>query len=386
MNAYFDGTITLAPTSTIVMITDSTYVESSVQKPFSIILNPQGVTFGALGNRTYGEADFTVSATADSGLPVSFTSQTSSVCSVVSATVHLVSAGLCTIEASQAGDGATWAAATPVDQSFTVAPQPATLTYTGNTLWSAGTGTTAAVTLTGQVTGDGSPNTDLTKASVDFQVFSSSNNTATPDHTCTAAANAAGVVTCGLTLGIDNWTVVMAVSPGTTDFTAPDADPAIVTVYQPKAGRYALGAGTVVDPSYHNLPVAVSSSHPNGRFGFAVWYASNGKTPQGAMTYVFRGADGYNYRIISTSWLGGALAFGTGVTSFSGRAWVIVTDPTTRQLVPGLSGIGYTYRVDVKDASTDTFALSVWNSKGALYHQVGTSSSELAVTTGGVLV
>ena len=88
----------------------------------------QSITFGALGNKTFGDAPFGVSATASSGLPVSFSSQTPAVCTVAGSTVSLVSGGQCTVRASQAGD-ANWAAATPVDQSFTVAAAAQSITF-----------------------------------------------------------------------------------------------------------------------------------------------------------------------------------------------------------------------------------------------------------------
>jgi hypothetical protein len=54
-------------------------------------------------------------------LPVSFNSQTTSVCTVSGSLVTLVAVGTCTIQATQAGN-ATYAAATPVNQSFQVTP------------------------------------------------------------------------------------------------------------------------------------------------------------------------------------------------------------------------------------------------------------------------
>ncbi|OQX04579.1 MAG: hypothetical protein BWK73_35835 [Thiothrix lacustris] len=83
------------------------------------VKNTQTINFGALGNKTLGNADFAISASASSGLAVSFSSQTPSVCSVAGTSVHLVAAGTCTIRASQAGN-ATYSAAVDVDQSFTV--------------------------------------------------------------------------------------------------------------------------------------------------------------------------------------------------------------------------------------------------------------------------
>jgi hypothetical protein len=86
----------------------------------------QTITFGALAAKTFGDADFPVSATSSSGLPVSFTASGS--CTITAATVHLVSAGSCTVTASQAGD-ATYAAATPLPQTFAIARANQTITF-----------------------------------------------------------------------------------------------------------------------------------------------------------------------------------------------------------------------------------------------------------------
>ncbi len=89
----------------------------------------QTITFGSLPNQTLGSAPFTLSATASSGLPVSFASTTTSVCTVSGTTATLVAVGTCTIQATQAGN-ANYSAATPVSQSFQVGD--ATFTITSN--------------------------------------------------------------------------------------------------------------------------------------------------------------------------------------------------------------------------------------------------------------
>ena len=81
--------------------------------------SPQTITFGPLANQALGTAPFTLSATASSGLPVSFASTTPAVCTVSGSTVTLAAVGQCSIQASQAGNGS-YAAATPVTQSFQV--------------------------------------------------------------------------------------------------------------------------------------------------------------------------------------------------------------------------------------------------------------------------
>ncbi|MHB8860182.1 MAG: hypothetical protein ACYC48_00395 [Minisyncoccota bacterium] len=91
---------------------------------FVISMADQTITFTALPNKALGDPDFTVSATSTSGLPVSFASQTTGVCTASGTMVHLVSMGTCTIRASQGGDS-NFNAAPTVDQSFTVAAGPA---------------------------------------------------------------------------------------------------------------------------------------------------------------------------------------------------------------------------------------------------------------------
>ena len=85
----------------------------------------QTITFGALSNVVLGVAPFSISATASSGLPVAFSSTTTAVCNVSGSTVTIVGEGVCSIVATQPGN-ATYAAATPVTQSFTVFSAAAT--------------------------------------------------------------------------------------------------------------------------------------------------------------------------------------------------------------------------------------------------------------------
>jgi hypothetical protein len=86
----------------------------------------QTISFGPLPGKTYGDPDFTVSATASSGLPVSFAAAGN--CTVTGSTVHLTGAGSCTITASQAGD-ATYAPAPDVPQSFAVGRTSQTISF-----------------------------------------------------------------------------------------------------------------------------------------------------------------------------------------------------------------------------------------------------------------
>lgn len=82
-------------------------------------LTTQTISFATISGKTFGAAPFTLSATASSGLAVSFATLTATTCAVSVATVTIVAPGTCTIRASQAGN-ASFAAAPPVDRSFSI--------------------------------------------------------------------------------------------------------------------------------------------------------------------------------------------------------------------------------------------------------------------------
>jgi len=79
----------------------------------------QTITFASPGAQSYGSSP-TLSATATSTLTVSFSSSTTGVCTITSGgMLTFVTAGSCTINADQAGNGA-WNAAIQVSRTFTV--------------------------------------------------------------------------------------------------------------------------------------------------------------------------------------------------------------------------------------------------------------------------
>jgi hypothetical protein len=105
---------------------DASYTAAqTVEQSFTVNAEAQTVTFGSIAAQTAGTI-LTLTASASSGLPVSFASTTQSVCTVAAAKATLLTSGACTLNASQAGN-ATYAAAPTVSQSFTVnaALQPA---------------------------------------------------------------------------------------------------------------------------------------------------------------------------------------------------------------------------------------------------------------------
>ena len=78
----------------------------------------QTISFAALPNIAVSAAPFSISATASSGMPVTFASNTSSVCAVSGNTVTILVSGGCSITATQTGNSAYLSAS--ATQGFTV--------------------------------------------------------------------------------------------------------------------------------------------------------------------------------------------------------------------------------------------------------------------------
>jgi hypothetical protein len=92
-----------------------------------VIYLDQTITVTPIGGLTLGSGGAAVLATASSGLPVSLASNTPQICAVSGGTVTPVSAGACSITATQGGNPK-FAAAIPVTVSFPV-KQPQTITF-----------------------------------------------------------------------------------------------------------------------------------------------------------------------------------------------------------------------------------------------------------------
>jgi hypothetical protein len=136
------------PASTFSVLSDTVITAVSPAKPAGlvhvVVLNPAGASeegtadeftferavqtigFSAPADKTYGDPDFPVSATASSGLPVGLAS--SGTCTISGQTVHITGAGSCSITASQSGNG-TYAAAADVGRAFTIGKAAQTIAF-----------------------------------------------------------------------------------------------------------------------------------------------------------------------------------------------------------------------------------------------------------------
>src|SRR5262249_22825103 len=96
---------------------ESYYPAPSVTRDITVGKHDQKIIFGSLPNQILGSPPFNVTATASSGLPVSFSA--AGACSVTNGLVRLQELGNCTIVASQAGD-TYYNAAASVARTFVV--------------------------------------------------------------------------------------------------------------------------------------------------------------------------------------------------------------------------------------------------------------------------
>ena len=180
------------------------------------------ITFPNPGAQTYSVGGTVgLTATASSGLAVTYASTTAGVCTVSGSTVTFVSAGSCSITASQAGNG-TFSAAPNVSQTFTINQATQAIVFGANpgpvTYSSGGTFSVSA-------TGGASGNAVTFSVPVTTTVCSVSGTTVTmlSVGTCTVAANQAGntnysaapQVTQSITINQATQTISLSASPTT---------------------------------------------------------------------------------------------------------------------------------------------------------------------------
>jgi hypothetical protein len=114
----------------------------SVTQSFGVAHGSQTITFPVIASQP-AATTLPLTATASSGLPVSYASLTPSICTVLGASASLLAFGECTIQASQNGDNGSGAseyfAAPTVNQSFQVTHGSQTIAFAAISTQAAGT-------------------------------------------------------------------------------------------------------------------------------------------------------------------------------------------------------------------------------------------------------
>ncbi|AAR34084.1 fibronectin type III domain-containing protein [Geobacter sulfurreducens] len=236
----------------------------------------QTIAFANPGAKNFGTTP-TLTATATSGLTVSFTSATTEVCTITSGgALSFVTAGICTINADQAGDSS-YLAATTVSQSFAVnAVVP---------------GAPTSVTA--------SP--DDGQATVSFTAPASTGGAAITGYTVTSTPGsitgtcaASPCLITGLTNGTAyTFTVTATNSAGTSSASAasnsvtPTPGPAVISVAVPANGSYGTGSSLDFTVTWDSTATITGTPRIALTIGGTTVYADYASSPT-ATTSLFR--------------------------------------------------------------------------------------------------
>jgi hypothetical protein len=142
------GSMSFSPSGDLAMVGNN----NQIDKVSLTSTEAQTIVFPTVSDVLLGSRLLTVEATSSSGLDVSFTSSTNSVCTVSGNTVSLLTTGSCTINADQPG-GSGWAAATRVSRTFSALAQTITFTpptskFTGDRTFSLSASATSNLNVT----------------------------------------------------------------------------------------------------------------------------------------------------------------------------------------------------------------------------------------------
>jgi hypothetical protein len=270
--------------------------------------------------------------------------------------------------------------------TLTVTKETVKATYTGDTavLTAGPTVSTAAVRLSANLAQEDAYPGDLTLAKIRFEIFKFSNNGPTPDVVIgnvpvDAFGNA--VATVNLAAG-DPWTVRVAVESANTHWITSAPDMAVINVALGTTEKRVTGGGWIADNQ---------SASGKSNFGFTVTPQKSG-SPKGNSAYVFRGTDGFTYLVKSTSWQGGGLTFYTdpAKAAFSGKAVVQKINAATGAVVESWGN--YSFMVDLVDGdqlspkSTDRYTITILDTTGKVWRQIGTRTEPIALGGGSVTV
>jgi len=298
---------------------------------------------------------------------------------VASTTITLTQAsGSYTVSASFAGDDDYQSSSD--SKSFTINKENVAIAYNGdNFVFTAGpTITTAPVRLSANLVQEADDYLgNLALAKVTFELT----GTGSPITVSNIPVNTAGDALTTVNVPVGDYSVLVIISSGNKYWTQSPAGTGPLTVALGDNSQRVTGGGWIVDSL---------SANGKDNFGFTVNYNKNG-APKGNFLFMFRGTDGYNYQLKSNSWAKGGLSFtGTNTAFFTAKATLSKIDRATGQVIS--SDGSYTFIVNITDGDlsnikkADTFAITIFDSSNNIYKQLGTSTSQITLGGGNVVV
>ena len=220
---------------------------------------------------------------------------------------------------------------------------------------------------------------DLTLAKVTFELTPAGGGS-----TITVAnipVSAAGDALTTASVPVGDYSVKVTISVGNMYWTQDPYGDGILDVVLGSNEQRVTGGGWIPDSK---------SANGKDNFGFTVNYNKNG-APKGNFLFMFRGTDGYNYQVKSKSWAKGGLSFtSTNTAYFTAKATLSKIDRATGQVIS--SDGSYTFAVNILDGdlmnprTTDTFAVTIFDSTGNIWMQLGTGPGQITLGGGNIVV
>jgi hypothetical protein len=353
---------------------------------------PSGTTPGQYSDSAAVSAKLTDVA---SGAPVpgktisfSIGTQTASVSTdgsgVASTTITLTQpSGTTTVTASFAGDDDYQLSSD--SKSFTINKENVQIEYKGDSFFTTAGPTilTAPVQLSAKLTQevDGYPG-DLTKAKVTFVLTP---NTGSPITVANIPVSAAGDALTTTTVPVGEYSVQVIISSGNLYWIQSPEGIGTLHVEAGTNDQRVTGGGWIAD---------TLSANGKDNFGFTVNYNKNG-APKGNLLFMYRGTDGYDYQVKSTSWSKGGLSFtSTNKAYFTAQCNVKRIDSNTGLADPSFGGGNWICTVNIQDLdlnvkpvkTPDTFAITIFDSNNNIWKQVGTPTAQIPLGGGNVVV
>ena len=338
---------------------------SSASVQVTVLQAPQTISFPPIPNVTLSTPPFSISATANSGLPVSL-SVVSGPATISGNVVTVTGTGIVTIRASQPGNG-NYLAASPVDQSFTVSapPSDALAPVASNVTATPNPVTTAAPVALTALLSDAATGGSII-ASAEFNL---NGGAWTPMAAADGAFNAVSE-SVSATLPAFGAAGVHELCVRGRDAANNTSAPVCIlfAVYDPAAG-FVTGGGWITSPAGAWTANPALSGRAN--FGFVSRYQNGANVPTGNTQFQFQLA-GLNFRSTSYEWLvvsGARAQFkGSGTINGAGDYAFLLT---------AIDG-------DVQGGNgQDRFRIKIWNKQtgGVLYdNQPGQSDAGDAST------
>jgi uncharacterized protein YhjY with autotransporter beta-barrel domain len=258
---------------------------TQVQQSFAVTVASQTISFAtsAPGNARVGGAPYSPAATATSGLPVDLTiaPASSAICTLSGGNVTFSAAGTCLIDANQAGN-ASYAAASLVQQSVTVAKGDQTVSFAGlsNASLSASPLTLSATAGSGLAVEFASGTTGIcTVAGTTLSLIAQGTCTVTADQPGDTNWNAAPTVT--RSFSVLPATLALSSNPSATAvvgaaFSQDNTVTGGVAPYQFTLASGALPAGASLDAATGAVRGTLTSA---GAFSYAITVADSASPP-----------------------------------------------------------------------------------------------------------